>query len=87
MDKEEKYELVNSYLEDDISKFIFRERHLYNQDEDAIHITNIVRSIENYCGEVYYPGKEDILVERIRKKNVPIYIWGGGIKGEEYTIY
>ena len=80
MTSEEKYMLVDSYLEDDFSRFILKERHLYNQDKSNIHIRNIVKSIKEYNGTVYYPGMEENLVNKVRKVDTPLYIWGGWIQ-------
>lgn len=75
----EKYTLVESFLEDEQSKYIFKERHLYNIDNNFTHIENIVKnSVSGFCGQVYYPGKELELIEKIKTQSEkPLYIFGG----------
>lgn len=70
-------------MEDEKSKYIFKERHLYNIDKNFTHIENIVKnSVSGFCGPIYYPGKELELVEKIKTQSEkPLYIWGGGYKG------
>lgn len=86
MNIEEKYGLVNSFLEDEISRSIFKERHLYNQDKQTCHIENIVSSIggeySKTRGGVYYPGKEKMLIKEVESIGAPIYIYGAGYKGK-----
>lgn len=87
MAAEEKYRLVDSWMMDDKSRRILRERHLFNQDRDICHIRNIVEkeTDDERIKHLFSFEKRQQLADECGKfkGDKPVYIWGCGIRGKE----
>lgn len=73
---------IQSYLEDEQSKFIYRKRVDYNETGDFNSIKEIVeRYLPKLWGRPYYPGMEEELFKRLESKR-NIVIFGSGMNGK-----
>lgn len=83
---EDKYNLVTSYLTDDNSRLILRERLLYEEDHDDVHLRRIVSTVSGGgVKSVYHPGDEKKLIKDIAPyaADHPVVIYGAGINGRK----
>ena len=78
------FRTVYELLQDEESKDIFLERHKYNQDDEYIHFSAIAQRwapqlVEKYG--LYYPGKEELILDKIKDRDVIIF--GAGTRGKK----
>lgn len=87
MNNESDYKKIYAWLADDKSRYIYKERHLYNNDGNYKHIDNIVSTVDSddpNAKRVYHKGDERKIIEAVEQyKDKAIYIYGGGGTGQD----
>lgn len=80
-------QLVMSWLEDEESRYIFKNRLAYNKESDLGYIRNI---IDRYLPELkdfyWYPNKENEFIDDVQKQikaDDKVWVWGGGTLGQK----
>lgn len=81
-DEIEKQKLVDSWLEDEQSRIIFRERIQFNLDKEFSHIQKILDLfVPELAENRWYPEKDKELIRTIHKRKKKVVVFGAGYWG------
>lgn len=82
MDRYDIIDWVYSQLEDEESKFIYKNRELFNRDGNYKWIGEIIdKYVPQFSENKWYPGKDMKLFQDIKERGKNVVIFGAGVRG------